>query len=87
LLKKARKNFGFPRRQSGHSLTAQKPGELRVFCGAFFKKATACLTSRVAITLSTRRPCLLIARRGGFGHGEGAAPGGGREETGLELFW
>jgi len=34
----------FPRLLSGHSLAAQKPGEIKVFWLLFFKKVTASFT-------------------------------------------
>jgi hypothetical protein len=41
--KKKQKTFDSPRLLSGHSLTPQKPGEIKVFWLLFFKKVTAFL--------------------------------------------
>jgi len=41
--KKKQKTFDSPRLLSGHSLTAQKPGEIKVFWLLFVKKVTAFL--------------------------------------------
>jgi hypothetical protein len=43
-LKKARKNFYYPRLLSGQSLAAQKSWLIKVFWLLFFKKVTAFLT-------------------------------------------
>jgi hypothetical protein len=41
--KSAAKNVCFPQPLSGQTVAAQRPGEVKVFCGAFFQKSDCLL--------------------------------------------
>jgi hypothetical protein len=51
-LKKARKNFDYPWRLSGHTLADQTPGVVKVFLVAFFQKCNRFLVPELGTNRS-----------------------------------